>query len=616
MVVSVPWSIENGELGQLAAATPSTQIWLFATAALSGFGFLAQLLLLRDLSPTTLALAQLAAQLSAAALAVLLFTDGRLPEYMSDQTNPMMQAGLLVIAVCLVLFCLVALVLGKKVTGPSGGPNCIDAASAALGRWWQRHDIEGKGRGMARDVSAVKGEHGAESFAIRWRNYKTWSPDWSMLAPSDEAAASSIWAGADTAGWRSHSLARCSPVPTDRGRDSAPRRFRSFDVKSSDDKESLLGPDGYLEAAQELFDQMSPSETAKVLSICVCGYNEEIEEFELSLASLLEQQVGLLNNGYRLRVMIGMDGWGACHDSMRQFCEQAFPPSSYGDWMAELAREDCLGVTMRNPNALFSRLEGGDVGGLDLTVYIKSENRKKDDTLAMFLCGFMIHAMPGGELALLTDAGTAYNDGCFVNLVEHMETHPRCAGATGRIRVDPECPWDPQRFNNWEAKWVRAAQCAEVEMDTIIRYDFTSRIGFMPVLPGPCNIWRMSLISDQFHLGLPGDAESAGSTTSTEMSSAVTLPLHRHPSPLTAHRSPLTTHHSPLTFHPHPHPHVEGACELRQGPQGLLDAPQLRATRPPKRGDAQGPRRGRQGHGEGGDARGQHGHACECGGQV
>ena len=45
-------------------------------------------------------------------------------------------------------------------------------------------------------------------------------------------------------------------------------------------------------------------------------------------------------------------------------------------------------------------------------------------------------------------------------------------------------------------------------MDAVIRYDFTSKIGFMPVLPGPCNIWRVSLITDS------ADSEGKGMRSS------------------------------------------------------------------------------------------------------
>lgn len=497
-VVTVPWSIESGEMAKLTKAETSTHLWLFVTAALGGLGFLAQLLMLRDLSPTTVALAQLGAQLSAAALAVVIFSDSRLREYSFNST---MGIGLIVIVVCLVLFCLLVLWFGRKLYGPSGGPDVIKQTVATTERLVREKEEGG---------SPNRGEHGPESFAYQWRNYKNWSPEWSVLSASRQPR-----------GTKTGPLDGLLPAWG-----SGPR-FRSYYYGRDKDRDKdILGPGGYLEAAKELFEQMPASEATLTLSVCMCGYNEEVEEFELTLASLMEQQATLLCNGWRMRVMIGMDGWGAMHASMRQFCREVFPPATYGDWQSELERDGCLGIALRNQNTLFSRLTDGEVGGLDFTMYIKSENRKKDDTLAMFLCGFMIHAMPAGELALLTDAGTAYNRECLLRLINYMETHPRCCGATGRIRVDPECPWDPDRFNNWEAQWTRAAQCSEVELDTIIRYDFTNRIGFMPVLPGPCNMWRMPLISDQFHVNLPlkedGDASASGSTTGSNLSSAVT----------------------------------------------------------------------------------------------
>ena len=236
---------------------------------------------------------------------------------------------------------------------------------------------------------------------------------------------------------------------------------------------------------------------ADVLPVLVCGYNEEVGEFTHTLGSLASQQLELHEQGWGLMVVIGLDGWSATSASMQQFCEHLFPATTCGSWREELeTSEDCLGVALRRTVPL-SREGGAKCVQLDLTLYIKRENRKKDDTIAMFLCGCVPHALPQSDVVFLTDCGSAFEQSCLWILVLHMLEHPLCAGATGRPRVAHSCPWDTAAFSTWEGKWCRGAQTAEHEMDAVIRYDFTSKIGFMPVLPGPCNIWRLSLISEK-----------------------------------------------------------------------------------------------------------------------
>ena len=69
MTFVVPWSIADGELGQLVA-TPSlnSQLMLYGVAALGGVRFLTQLLALRVMSPTSLSVANVGAHLLVAAI--------------------------------------------------------------------------------------------------------------------------------------------------------------------------------------------------------------------------------------------------------------------------------------------------------------------------------------------------------------------------------------------------------------------------------------------------------------------------------------------------------------------------------------------------------------------
>merc|ERR1712195_443130 len=82
-----------------------------------------------------------------------------------------------------------------------------------------------------------------------------------------------------------------------------------------------------------------------------------------------------------------------------------------------------------------------------------------------------------------------------MTLLLHMIEHPECVGATGHVQVAPNCSWEPQLFDTYESRMLLSAQRAEMAISTVTTFDMTSRFGYMPVLPGPLNIWRMSMLT-------------------------------------------------------------------------------------------------------------------------
>ena len=245
-------------------------------------------------------------------------------------------------------------------------------------------------------------------------------------------------------------------------------------------------------AARDLFPAASTESRANVLSVLVCMFNEEVDELLATLCSLGEQHLTLVQNGWSARIVIALDGWDFVSSSTKHWLDALFPSEAFGSWKTWIEHGSDA-ITLRGLYAWRAGLCPNEL--LDLTVYVKRDNRKKDDSLSFFLGGFMPHAMAHEEYALMTDCGTTYNSGCLMTLLLHMIEHPECVGATGHVQVAPNCSWEPQLFDTYESRMLLSAQRAEMAISTVTTFDMTSRFGYMPVLPGPLNIWRMSMLT-------------------------------------------------------------------------------------------------------------------------
>jgi cellulose synthase/poly-beta-1,6-N-acetylglucosamine synthase-like glycosyltransferase len=97
---------------------------------------------------------------------------------------------------------------------------------------------------------------------------------------------------------------------------------------------------------------------------------------------------------------------------------------------------------------------------------------------------------------LCTDTGTIFEKKCVKSLVKYMERNPEVSGATGtQVVMTPEmqaAPGDkPEGCFSFE-NFLRSVQGYEYDITHAIDKSAFSAAGFMPVLPGPCGLFRMS----------------------------------------------------------------------------------------------------------------------------
>lgn len=132
-----------------------------------------------------------------------------------------------------------------------------------------------------------------------------------------------------------------------------------------------------------------------------------------------------------------------------------------------------------------------------MTLVLKSLNRRKHNSqewMFAFTREKSISVEDKSRVILfMTDCGTYFEKGCLLRLVANMLDNPKCVGCTGRQRVMPAALQDCEDEGLVE-KYFRQIQCFDYEASYAYSSGTFSLIGMLPVLPGPCAMWRYSAL--------------------------------------------------------------------------------------------------------------------------
>jgi cellulose synthase/poly-beta-1,6-N-acetylglucosamine synthase-like glycosyltransferase len=147
------------------------------------------------------------------------------------------------------------------------------------------------------------------------------------------------------------------------------------------------------------------------------------------------------------------------------------------------------------PHSQLVRIKGAkdrnDDRFLSLALVIKSLNRRKHNSQEWMFSFAKFHR---SDYVFLTDCGTLFGQGCLLRLVAYMKSHEKCVGCTGRQRVMSAADQDCEDEGMVES-FFRLVQTADYEGSYAIYTGAFSLIGFLPVLPGPCCMLRLSALT-------------------------------------------------------------------------------------------------------------------------
>ena len=151
---------------------------------------------------------------------------------------------------------------------------------------------------------------------------------------------------------------------------------------------------------------------------------------------------------------------------------------------------------------------------LFLTVLVKRRNRKKADSHAWFFGALapLARLRAGGDLFFTTDCGTLFSPALLTRLSAHLAAHPRAGAVTGHQRVmyieDQADP--PGAALPAGAIALRSVQGFDFESQLCLFNGAHALAGFLPVIPGPCGLFRASALPHELVSRLRAAFESDG----------------------------------------------------------------------------------------------------------
>ena len=249
------------------------------------------------------------------------------------------------------------------------------------------------------------------------------------------------------------------------------------------------------------------------LAIGIPFFNEPSHELEQTLISLHESLKNLINSSRKwskkpIYVNILQDGWHKAHESMKRYLKNMFPCKinniNWWDYYDEFKKgydkdhPDCETVfvfekefyepVIINPQKEFA----GKRKFMRITLLIKITNRKKHNSHEWFLghSGFAEAVNP--EYLFLTDAFTLFNTTCLYHLIRQMDGDNKISACTGRQRLMSRRQQGSTESLFSIAYSLRMVQLYDFEMSNAVYNGAFSLGGFLPVIPGPCGLYRAS----------------------------------------------------------------------------------------------------------------------------
>ncbi|ARF09660.1 glycosyltransferase [Indivirus ILV1] len=275
-----------------------------------------------------------------------------------------------------------------------------------------------------------------------------------------------------------------------------------------------------------------------ILIIGVCFYNETAVELRRTLVSLADQ-VAELQNFAICQVVFVSDGHRQMAKDTKEFFKHIFCSTSehvtYWDNLMKALDDYCEEVDAANEderrgtpienakkkpphltyviqkiskkhrsraNVNIPGAKDGKYRSLPLSLIIKGLNRRKHNSQEWILDSFAKQAVihknenrnnDNNKYIFMSDCGTLYESQCLYRLVKYMEKHPQCVGCTGRQRVMTASEQDDIDEGIISVgKFFRIIQLADYEASYAIYTGAFSAAGCLPVLPGPCAMFRYS----------------------------------------------------------------------------------------------------------------------------
>lgn len=269
--------------------------------------------------------------------------------------------------------------------------------------------------------------------------------------------------------------------------------------------------------ADEMKDSLAPISEG-VLPVIIPMFNERACELVNTLISIREaaQRSG------PVRLFVIQDGWDNLDRTARQLFQAMFPPDQFGDFANIMesteSERTCIiertgfdlgnlrGLPELELDELKSQLAGA---AIDITLVLKRRNHKKHNSHDVF---FNLAYQLNAEFAFATDCGTMFAPDHLKLLLKKIRKDNNCIAVTGRQRVMTKAQ-QPGCHNEGPVETaLRLVQGFEYDASTVLYNGCFSLFGCLPVIPGPCGLFRVRPLFEDDGEGCAFDTYMAACT--------------------------------------------------------------------------------------------------------
>lgn len=261
------------------------------------------------------------------------------------------------------------------------------------------------------------------------------------------------------------------------------------------------------------------------LAVVIPFFNEPSHELQQTLNSLYECWEYLRANSKKwankeMYIVLIQDGWHKADPSMKQYIKTLFPKKHYVparsrktkksytravDWwdyypdfteynperdgnLTYIFQRENNQKTKINPQSTFKH----DGREMNISLIVKINNRRKHNSHEWFMARSGFAQATNAEYMFMTDAFTLFNPTCLYHLVTYMDDNEEYAAVTGRQRVmGREQQGTCESIFSFKYM-LRMVQMVDFESANAIYNGAFSMGGMLPVIPGPCGLYRAS----------------------------------------------------------------------------------------------------------------------------
>lgn len=247
------------------------------------------------------------------------------------------------------------------------------------------------------------------------------------------------------------------------------------------------------------FAPISLPEGNKLITILIPFYNEEYDDILDTLESLYENTTNV--EGYTFSYLLIQDGWSFASASMKENLIELFKVEEPWNECYNKAKDGGQSTTY-----IMQRLDAEGYAAptivtgrkysqmpMNITLMVKKDNRKKHNSHEWFFSSAGFCGAYNPKYCFATDCSTMFAPDCLNKLINKIRLEQNCVVVTGK-QVVKTPKQQRQEGENWFEKWLRMVQGYDFESSFSAFMGAFAEFGFLPVVPGPCGLYRWELL--------------------------------------------------------------------------------------------------------------------------